>query len=135
MNRAQVAMEYMIIFSMTFFMSLLLIILFTTQTNNIRTDLANAQMDKAGSEIVDAASQVYFMGDPAQKTIRVTFPEGVKQVSINNTFLVFSVQTSEVTYDIVKETSINMTGSIKTFEGIHNIVVKAQGGVVVISDN
>ncbi len=135
MKKGQVAMEYMIIFSMTFFMSLLLLILFTSQTNNMRTDLANAQMDKAASEIVDAAKQVYFMGEPAQKTLRVTFPDGVQNVSIEPNFLVFSIRTSEVTYEIVKETEINMTGSIQSFEGIHNIVVKAQGGIVVISDS
>lgn len=135
MKRAQVAMEYMIIFSMTFFMSLILIILFANQTNNIRTDLANAQMDKVGSEILDAVRQVYFMGEPAQKTIRVTFPAGIESIIVDDSFLIFTIRTTDVSYDIVKEAMINMTGSIKTYEGVHNIVVKSQGGLVVISDN
>lgn len=125
----------MIIFSMTFFMSLLLLILFTTQTNNVRVDLANAQMNKAASEIVDAAREVYFMGEPAQKTIRVSFPEGVQQVIIANNSVAFYIQTSENQYQIVKDTEVNLTGSIQIFEGVHTIVVRAQGGTVVVQDN
>lgn len=124
----------MIIFSMTFFMSLLLIILFTTQTNNVRVDLANAQVDKAASEIVDAAREVYFMGEPAQKTLRVTFPEGVNQISIANSSIIFFVTTAENTYQIVKDTEVNITGTLQTFEGIHNIVIRAQGSNVIIED-
>ena len=128
-------MEYMVIFSMTFFMSLLLLIIFTSQTTNIRTDLALAQMNKAATEVVDAAREVYFMGEPAQKTIRVTFPAGVQQVTFEESFLVFEIQLDESTREIVKETTINMTGSIRTFEGVHTIVVKAENGIVVVSDN
>ena len=112
----------------------LLIVLFTSQTNNIRNDLGTAQMDRAASEIVDAARQVYFMGEPAQKTIRVTFPAGVQSALVFDDYLLFRIQTSDVVYDIIKESPINMTGSIKIFEGVHNIVVKSQGGRVVISD-
>ncbi|MCF7799123.1 hypothetical protein K9M74_04420 [Candidatus Woesearchaeota archaeon] len=133
-TRAQVAMEYLIIFSIAFLMTMPLVIIFATQTSNLQSDIANAQLEKAASEIIDAASEVYFMGSPAQQTIRVTFPDGIILASITNKALVFTMQGATYNYTYVKDTTINLTGTLKTFEGTHKIVVKAQGAVVSLED-
>lgn len=133
--KAQVAMEYLGIFSLTFFMTLVLIIIFTTQANNIQTDITNAQIDRVANEIGDAVNEVYFMGEPAQKTIRLQFPDGIQTIEVQTRQIIFNISTADLTYQYVKEVETNITGSLQTFEGTHAVVVKAQGNQVVISDS
>ncbi len=133
-RKGQVAMEYLIIFSVAFFMTLPLIIIFANQTQNLQSDIANAQIDKAATLILDAAEEVYFMGQPAQKTIRVTFPSRVQSATVLNRALLFNVTGNDFTYEYFKETNINLSGSLQSFEGPHVIVVKAQANNVLITD-
>ncbi len=134
MCKGQVAMEYLIIFSVAFFMTLPLIIIFTTQTSNLQSDIANAQLDRAATLITDAAQEVYFMGPPAQKTVRITFPSGIQSVSVQSNELIFNMTSATYNYDYIKETAINLSGSLKKFEGPHFIVIKAQADDVLLTD-
>lgn len=133
-RRGQVAMEYLIIFSVAFFMTIPLIVIFASQTNNLQSDIANAQLDKAATQIIDAAEEVYFMGAPAQKTIRVTFPAGITSADVLQHGLLFNMTSATYTYEYLKETAINLTGSIGKFEGPHIIVVRAQEDSVLLNE-
>ena len=129
-GNGQISMEYLIIFSITFVLLIPLIIIFVTQTERMQEDITNAQLDKLSSEISDAASEVYFLGPPAQKTIRVTFPAGIKSIGLEHYGLVFNVQVNELSYEFVKETDVNISGTLRSFEGPHVIVLQAMGTYV-----
>jgi hypothetical protein len=127
-------MEYLAIFSVAIVMTFPLIIIYSAQTQNVRADITNAEIQKVASTILDSAEEVYFMGEPAQKTITIDFPEGITGVSINENNLVFNVSTAELDYEVKKETIANLTGEIRKFTGPHIISFYAQGNLVNITD-
>lgn len=127
-------MEYLAVFAITALMIIPMILIFTTQSSHLKAEIINAQLDKASSEITDSAEEVHYMGPPTQKTIKVTFPEGIKSIQTLNKLLVFNVQTESVEYQFNRETIANITGNLKTYEGIHILTIKAEEGYVNITD-
>ena len=134
-RRGQVAMEYLIVFAMAFVMLIPLVLIFATQSENIKSDITAAQLEKLSSELADAAQEVYYMGTPAQKTVQIVFPDRIRGITIQNRLILIDVAGSDYEYQFVKETTINLTGSLGTFSGPHFVVIKAtDNGVVDISD-
>jgi uncharacterized protein (UPF0333 family) len=133
-SKAQVSMEYLVIFAIAFAMTLPLIIIYVRQTGNIQADVTHAQVYKVVSKISDYAEQVYYMGEPSQRTLEIAFPAGINSVTLNGNLIIFNVTTTDLTYDVVKETTANLTGSIKNFEGTHILIIKAESNVVNITD-
>ncbi|HYD03047.1 MAG TPA: hypothetical protein VEC16_01995 [Alphaproteobacteria bacterium] len=134
-RKAQVSMEYLIIFTVAFTMTLPLIAIYANQTNNIQADVTNAQLYKVATKISDYSEQVYYMGEPSQRTLQINFPDGINSVTVNGTNIIFNVTTNQLTYLVVKETNANLTGSIQNFPGQHIITFKAEGNMVNITDN
>jgi len=132
--RAQVSMEYLAIFAIAFAMTLPLIIIYAKQTGNVQADVTQMQIYKAASKISDYAEQVYYMGEPSQRTLTINFPSGVTSVELNGTLIIFNVTTTDLSYQVVKETVANVTGKIRPFEGEHIITFIAQANLVNISD-
>lgn len=133
-TKAQVSMEYLAIFSISMLMIIPLILIFATQTQNIQTDISNAQIERAASEIIDAVEEVHFMGEPAKKTIRIKFPGEIEKILINGTEITFEVLNTDLAYNYTVQSTTNMTGTLQTFEGDHMIVVEAQANSVSISE-
>ena len=128
-------MEYLAVFSVAFLMIMPMIVIYMTQSNNLEQQVVNAQVEKASSTITDTAEEVYYMGPPTQKTIRVTFPKGITGIDIYQTVLRFNVSLGETNYNIVKEAVTNLTGSLRKDSGPHKIIIKAEGNSVNIVDN
>lgn len=133
-SKGQAAMEYMIIFAVVIVMILPLILIFTVQTENMQTDITNAQLKKASDELTNSVSDMYYMGYPAQKTIRLSFPKGVQSISIHDKLIELNVTTSEVNSELVWEMPTNVSGSLGTFEGDHIIVIQARNNDVYIHE-
>jgi hypothetical protein len=115
-------------------MTLPLIIIYITQTGNIQADVTQMQIYKAASKISDYAEQVYYMGEPSQRTLYINFPAGITSVQLNETLIIFNVTTTDLSYQVIKETSANVTGNIKSFEGEHILTFIAQTNSVSIMD-
>jgi hypothetical protein len=128
-------MEYLIIFGIAFAMTLPLIVIYAKQTGNMRADVTQIQIYKTASKISDYAEQVYYMGEPSQRTLYIDFPEGINSVTVNGNIITFNVTTTDLTYSVVKETAANLTGTIEHFEGQHRIVFRAEANSVNITDN
>jgi len=127
-------MEYLIIFGIAFAMTLPLVVIYAKQTGNMQADVTQMQLYKTASKISDYAEQVYYMGEPSQRTLYIDFPKGINSVTINGSMIIFNVTTTDLTYTVVEETVANLTGVIKTFEGQHRIMFIAESGVVNITD-
>jgi len=127
-------MEYLVIFGIAFAMTLPLIVIYAQQTNNIQADVTQMQIYKAASKMSDYAEQVYYMGAPSQRTLNIDFPKGVKSVTLNNHLITFNVTTTDLSYQVVKETTANVTGNIRSFEGQHTLIFTAQIDSVLVVD-
>ena len=134
MRKGQVAMEYLMIFGLTIALTLPLLIIYVTQTQNMQADITAAQLDKLSFEIASAAKEVYYMGEPAQKTIYITFPANIQSVTIDGKLMIFEIDSAERDYNFYKDVPMNLTGSLRSYEGVHTVVVKAEGAVVNIAD-
>ena len=133
-KKSQVSMEYLAIFSIAMVMTLLLIVIFVSQIENIQSDITNSEVQKISSKIIDYSESVYYMGEPAQKTLNILFPRGITSIEIDSNIIIFNVTTTDSSYQIVKDTIANLSGSIGSFEGQHNIVFKSLNNTVFIYD-
>lgn len=133
-STGQVAMEYLIVFTMAFFMTIPLIIIFSVQTNNMQSDIAGAQLNKMASEIIDAAEEVYYLGSPSQKTLEVTFPRGLRDVVVEPNSLVFYMWGESYNYTHYEDTLVNLTGSLRSSTGVRPVKVIATSTGVMITD-
>lgn len=133
-SRAQISMEYLIIFGIAFAMTLPLIIIYSKQAENMQADVTNAQIYKAANKIGDYADEVYFSGKPSQRTVIITFPSGIQSVTVNGSLILFNITTPELSYVLTEETNANLSGNIRPFEGEHVLVFKAEQDYVTITD-
>jgi hypothetical protein len=133
-KKAQVSMEYLIIFTIAFTMTLPLIVIYAKQTENVQADITNAQIYKVANKISDYANEVYFTGKPSQRTVIITFPQGINSVTLNGSLILFNVTTTDLNYILIKETSANLTGEIKSFPGEHVLVFRAEQYYVNITE-
>jgi hypothetical protein len=127
-------MEYLIIFGIAFAMTMPLLIIYAQQTTNVQADLTQMQAYKAASKIADYSEQVYYMGAPSQRTLNINFPAGIDSVTLTNNLIIFNVTTSDLSYQVIKETTANVTGTLGSFEGPHIIVFTAQTNSVLITE-
>ncbi|MCC7574592.1 hypothetical protein KO361_03290 [Candidatus Woesearchaeota archaeon] len=133
-KRGQVSIEYLAIFSVAALMIIPLVIIFASQTNNIEADIAYAQTENALSRIIDSAEEIYFQGPPAKKTLRVQFPKGVDEVIIEPNAVIFVLKTIDGTFEIRKDTSAVLEGTLKSFQGSHLITFQSFENAVYIED-
>ena len=133
-GKAQLSMEYMAVMGFVLLLTLPLTIIFFEQSTSAR-DQVNAQ--KAGQiirEITDTSEQVYYLGEPTAKTIKVSMPDNVKKISIINTEIAITIETSSGDSDVIGVSAVNLTGNLSTASGIHQIKIQAIGNGVSISN-
>jgi uncharacterized protein (UPF0333 family) len=138
-KRGQVSIEYLVIFSVAALMILPLIIIFASQTSTIEADIAYAQTENALSRIIDSAEEIYFQGPPAQKTLRVQFPSGIKEIRIekninSNDAIIFVLQTIDGEFEVRKDTAAVLNGELQRFPGTHVITFQSFENEVYITD-
>ena len=124
-RKAQISMEYLAIFAIAALMTLPLLLIFATQSANIRSDITSNEAENAASIIANTAEEIYYMGSPAQRKIKVNFPAGVEAVTLDNEEIVFQISTASLEYNISKYVGFNMTGSIDSYKGPHVLLMSA----------
>lgn len=133
-RKGQISIEYMAVFAIAALMTLPLILIFSVQSSNVKTDITLSQAEKVASEIINSAKEVYFMGPPAQKTIQVEFPEGIESVTVSPTYILFVLETNPGTVELYKESSFELQGAIEDFSGPHVLIIKAENNHVSIEE-
>ncbi len=131
-NKAQVSMEYLLVFGFAMFLAMSLITVYITQQDNIETDVAVSQAERALQDIVFSAEEVYFMGTGSQKTTQVQLPPRIQEIEINANFISMDMRGGSGTISLSQSTNANMTGNISYYEGKHTLVFKNVGGQVEI---
>jgi len=127
-------MEYLFITAFAFIMLLVIMLLAYAQSSSFSSDVAAAQIQKVGNQIVDAANEVSYAGPPSTRMLTLYFPQYINNVAVTNQTLVFSMEGQGGHYDYSLFAVTNMTGAIQSFSGLHRITVSAQGSFVNITD-
>jgi uncharacterized protein (UPF0333 family) len=133
-SSGQVAMEYLLITGFVFLILATIMVISYSQSAAFSRQVTASQIQKVGNQIIDAANAAYYAGPPTKRTLTLYFPELINRVDINNTSLTFTVQGEGGVYEYSISAATNMTGSIRSFSGIHVISVEAQDNIVNITD-
>ncbi len=134
-GKAQIGMEYMIMFSLSLVIAGLIWIYASSDINSARWDLQTAYAEDAVKRITDVADIVYVQGEPAQFYINPTFPDNIKNTYIlGNTVVLELLWKEDTLVNISEMASVNLTGYLDPEPGIHRILVKANNSNVEIID-
>lgn len=133
-GRAQVSMEFLMVISITFLLTIPLIVLFLKESQSAGEQVALAQTAQIARRIVSSAESVHAFGEPATMVLKVYMPPGVNSSLIQGNELVFVVNNNGNLVSIEEPASMNLTGSISVNPGIHNIRVTAINNLVNISE-
>jgi len=132
--KAQSAVEYVVIVGIALIILIPLWLNVNTQMGIVRTELQSTYAQQAVAKIRGAADAVYVQGQPAQFTILVNFPDNVRNVTVSGNEISMRLTTSAGDTDAVAITLGPVTGNLSTSVGTHRVLVKAQGGMVNITD-
>ena len=133
-KRAQISMEYLMIVGFALAMTIPLLLIFNDQSRDINNELASAQAEKAADELIIVIDSVYYLGPPSSRTIKVYFPENILDVQVYNHSFAFNVEASYGDYEIVRWTSADLDGSLRSYPGLHVITITAHPDNISISD-
>ena len=133
-KRGQVSMEYLAVFSFAIILIIPLVLIYTVQTRNMQSDVANAQTYRVLTKISDSAEEIYLQGVPAKKTIRISFPKGITSITINSTYIEAGFYDGKGHIIITKSTNAVLKGSLRSFPGEHTITFTAEEDGVLVED-
>lgn len=135
MKSAQVSVEYMLIMGFAALMAIPLLLIYYSYSSESSDSVATSQAMQIARKIVDSSESVYYLGKPSQTTLKLNFPERISSISLSSKEVVFKIKTKNGITDIVQVSSVNISGTLPTSQGIHIITVKAEGGYVQITSN
>lgn len=133
-QKAQVAIEYMLIFSIQLIIVGLLWSFVIEESGRTRFETQAAYAKDAISKIVDTADIVYIQGPPAQTYISPLFPENIQNIVIQGNTIAFGIRYKDIVNNLTATSIGNLTGSLSPAQGTHRILVKATGTNVEITD-
>ncbi len=134
MSKAQVSVEYAMIMGFIVLITIPLIMIYYDNVASSNEEIVSRQVNQISQKIVDAAETVYYLGEPSQTTLKVHIPAGVTEVTIGQKKeIIFRIRATTGISDIVQVSSVNITGSLPSTQGIYRITLKAQENEVLVS--
>ena len=130
----QISVEYMVIIGFVTVITIPLIIVYSTFTQDSADEINTAQAKQIAKKIVDAAESVYYLGEPSQTTLSVNVPDKLVLANFSSgKEVVFKVSTKSGKVDIVQNTRFNISGDFPTKAGSYTITIKAMPNYVNVS--
>ena len=134
LNRnSQMSVEYMIIIGFVTVITIPLLIIYYTFTQDSKDDISSAQIDQIAKTISDSAESVYYFGEPSQTNLKINMPDNVVLSNLSNNEIVFRIKTRTGEADIVQCTLVNITGSLPVKKGTYTVTIKAKSNYVNVS--
>lgn len=134
-STAQVSVEYMMIMGFAALMAVPLLIIYYSYTSDSSDSVAVSQALQIARKIVDTSETVYYLGKPSQTTLKLNFPEKIQSTNLSSKEVVFKIKTKSGVTDVVQVSSVNITGSLPTSQGIHILTIKAEDNYVQVTSN
>jgi len=111
-NKAQSAVEYLVIISITLMLLLPVVYIFFNYSKSTQSTSVDAQAVAIGNTILDAAEKVYYSGKDSKLVVEVTVPEEAYAAHIyDNRELAINISKDTGESEIVFFTDINITSS------------------------
>ena len=132
-RNSQISVEYMIIIGFTAVITIPLIIIYYTFTQDSRDEISSAQINQIAKTISDSAESVYYFGEPSQTNLKIDMPDNVVLSNLSNNEIVFRIMTRTGEADIVQSSLVNITGSLPVKKGIYTVTIKAKSNYVNVS--
>lgn len=126
----QISIEYTAVIGFALLMIIPLIVVFFLQSGDLTDKVNMNQANQIGIRLVDAAESVYYIGQPSKTVLKVYMPNHVQKINISNREIVFKIETINGIKEIVRTSSVNITGNLSKENGIQYITVEAKGGYV-----
>ncbi len=123
--KAQVSMEYIIIFGFSLIAVGILWALSSSNIEDTRWELQFAYAKNALDKIVQTADIAYVQGDPTQIYINVDFPDNVHSVYIQGSQVTMELRWKGFLRNVSASSVANLTGYISPAQGRHTLRVKA----------
>jgi 23S rRNA pseudoU1915 N3-methylase RlmH len=124
-GRGQVAIEYVIVMAFALMLIAPLIIVYYSQTTRLGDETTSATVERAATQIAEAADTVYYLGAPSMRTLTVDLPENVKSVQLSGRTITFVVGSSHGNYEQNGWSAANLTGGFSVTTGPHVLVLTA----------
>jgi len=118
-------MEYLFIMGFALLLAIPLIALYFDQTARLSDSTTSASIERAATQIAEAADTVYYLGAPSSRTIIIDLPDDVDAVSFQGTSVTFTVSSSHGDYEQNAWSAANLTGAFGVTKGPHSLVVAA----------
>jgi len=113
-TKAQASIEYLVIVGVAFAILTPMLYMFYDYTTSMRQEVGLARVYKIGGTMVNAAEQIYYLGEPSKTTLRVNMPANVNNLTTrgsNNDVLVFSFGEGIEAQDVVVPGTVPMIWS------------------------
>jgi len=118
-------MEYLLVVAFAFLLLVPIILISMTQSGRFQNDVTASQIQKVGEELRDAIDTVYYSGPPTKRTLKLFFPHGIKTITYDEEAIIFTMMGFGGNYEYVLTTATNLTGELRTFKGVHTIIIEA----------
>ena len=135
MVKAQAGMEFFLVVMFSFAIIVPLVIFFVSESQRATSDVNLAQIAQIERKIASNAETVFAFGPPTTLTLEFYLPPGVQDIYLNGTELSFIVNREGTLLTLSESLSMNITGNISTFQGIHKLRLTAANNSVVISES
>ena len=133
-KEAQMSVEYMVIIGFVTVITIPLIIIYYTFTQESNDEITSSQISQISKKIVDAAESVYYIGEPSQTILRINMPSNVILANLSSgNEVVFKIRSGTGEADIVQTTSVNISGELPTNMGTYIVTIKAMLDYVNVS--
>jgi hypothetical protein len=126
-NKAQVSLEYLSVIGISLLMIIPLLLLFAHQSVSYQDDVNIAHLETVAGELMKASEEVFYLGPPTQKQLRLYFPDRLESIVIEEQAIVFTLHYSgsTITYPVTSNLPLNLHGTIDSRGGLHIITVTA----------
>lgn len=132
-SKAQVAMEYLIIIGFVTIVTIPLVLIFQTHSQETREGITSTQIYHISKKVADGAETVFYLGEPSRLTIKSYFPENIDSITLGSNEIVFKLKKKNGFDEIVVYTPINITGNLSTHQGVHYLNIECRGDHVWVS--
>lgn len=124
-KKGQIGIEYMIIIAFVTFAIMTTLSLAVFYSGQVKDDIKLNQVENFAVQLINSAESVFFAGEPSKATVRLYFPEGVQNVTINSEGLFIIVQGSHGINKRFFTSRVPLSGSISPNQGTKKITLTA----------
>jgi uncharacterized protein (UPF0333 family) len=141
-KKGQASIEYLMIIGYSFFIITIIMGIYLLNSQEQQKIISGVQISHISDSLISAAEEVYYLGEPAQKTISIQFPEGISVINATNfnstlgtASLLFYEESKGKTYLFYEGISnVNISVSISNLQGKKDIRVFSKKNYVCIID-